>query len=69
MSDESNLSPQIRKPIETSRGRFVRPTPRFMEASVRRNSMQSSASESEEEIKKGTIIATSPQKGQTDVTR
>lgn len=69
MSDASNVSPLIRKPVETSRGRFVRPTPRFMEASVRRNSMQSSASESEEEFRKGTSMATSPHKRQTDVTR
>jgi hypothetical protein len=69
MSDASNVSPLIRKPIETSRGRFVRPTPRFMEASVRRNSIQSSASESEEEFRKGTSMATLPHKKQTDVTR
>lgn len=69
MSDASNVSPLIRKPIETSRGRFVRPTPRFMEASMRRNSIQSSASEIEEEFRKGTSMATSPHKRQTDVTR
>jgi hypothetical protein len=69
MSDASNVSPLIRKSIETSRGRFVRPTPRFVEASVRRNSIQSSAGESEEEFRKGTSMATSPHKKQTDVTR
>ncbi|PNF19462.1 hypothetical protein B7P43_G02346 [Cryptotermes secundus] len=68
MSDASNVSPVIRKPIETSRGRFVRPTPRFMEASMRRNSIQISASETEEEFKKGTSMATSPHKKETDLT-
>jgi hypothetical protein len=69
LSDASTISPPVRKAIETSRGRFVRPAPRFIEASVRRNSIQSNASESEEELRKGTSTVTPCHKRQTDVTR
>jgi hypothetical protein len=68
MSDASGISPPARKSVETSRGRFVRQTPRFIEASVRRHSMQSNASESEEEFWKRTSVATSPQKRHADLT-
>lgn len=68
MSDASIRSPSVRKTIETSRGRFVRPAPRFSEASVRRGSTQSIACKSEE-FRKGTSIAPSPHKKQADLVR
>jgi hypothetical protein len=60
--------PSVRKTVETSRGRFVRPAPRFSEASVRRSSTQSNAGKLEE-FRKGTSIATSPHKKQADLVR
>lgn len=68
VSDASIRSPSVRKTIETSRGRFVRPAPRFSEASVRRGSTQSIACKSEE-FRKGTSIVTSPHKKQADLVR
>lgn len=68
MSDASIQSPSVRKTIETSRGRFVRPAPRFSEASVRRGSTQSMACKSEE-FRKGTSIVPSPHKKQADMVR
>ena len=68
VSDTSTLSSSVRKCIETSRGRFVRPAPRFSEASVRRTNIQSNASKSEE-FKKGTSTASSPHKKQADLVR
>jgi hypothetical protein len=65
--DVSSVSPLMRKPIDTSKGRFVRPTPRLVEASVRQCT-QSSVDESEE-FKKTTSVAAAPHKRQTDVTR
>lgn len=68
MSDASIRSTSVRKTIETSRGRFVRPAPRFNEASVRRGNTQSMACKSEE-FRKGTSIVTSPHKKQADLVR
>ena len=68
VSDASIRSSSVRKTIETSRGRFVRPAPRFSEASVRRGSTQSIACKSEE-FRKGTSIVTSPHKKQADLVR
>jgi len=68
MSDASIRSPSVRKATETSRGRFVRPAPRFSEASVRRGSTQSIACKSEE-FRKGTSILPSPHKKQADLVR
>jgi len=68
MSDTSIRSPSVRKTIETSRGRFVRPAPRFSEASVRRGSTQSMTCKSEE-FRKGASIVTSPHKKQADLVR
>ena len=68
MSDASIRSPSVRKTIETSRGRFVRPAPRFSEASVRRGGTQSMACKSEE-FRKGTSIVPSPHKKQADMVR
>jgi hypothetical protein len=68
MSDAITQSPSVRKTVETSRGRFARPAPRFSEASVRRSSTQSNASKSEE-FRKGTSIVTSPHKKQADLVR
>lgn len=68
VSDASIRSPSVRKTIETSRGRFVRPAPRFSEASVRRGCTQSIACKSEE-FRKGTSIITSPHKKQADLVR
>lgn len=69
LSDISCISPPGRKSVETSRGRFVRQTPRFIEASVRRHSIQSNASESEEEFWKRTSVVASPHKRHADLIR
>jgi hypothetical protein len=68
MSDASTRSPSFRKTIEMSRGRFVRPAPRFSDASVRRGSTQGNACKSEE-FRKGTSIVISPHKKQADLVR
>jgi hypothetical protein len=69
ISDANSISPPVRKSIETPRGRFVKQTPRFIEASVRRHSVQSNASETEEEFCKRTSLVTSPHKRHADLTR
>lgn len=68
MLDANTRSPSVRKAVETSRGRFVRPAPRFSEASVRRGGTQSIACKSEE-FRKGTSVVTSPHKKQADLVR
>lgn len=69
VSDTDDISPPARKSVETSRGRFVRQTPRFIEASMRRHSMQVNAVESEEELSKQTCLVTSPHKRHADTSR
>ena len=71
LSEASTISP-VRKSLDVSRPRFVKPTPRYIEASARRNSIQSSASESEDESRRSLSIATTitpPNKRQADFKR
>ncbi|XP_069681897.1 nucleolar protein dao-5 [Periplaneta americana] len=58
LSDASTVSPPFKRNTDTTRGRFARPTPRLVEASARRNSLQGSASESDDEARKATSTAT-----------
>lgn len=71
MSEASTITPPAKKSLEISRPRFVKPTPRFLEASARRNSIQSSASESEDESRRSIHSAAStitpPNKKQADL--
>ncbi|PSN53895.1 hypothetical protein C0J52_02440 [Blattella germanica] len=57
ISDVSTVTPPMRKLTDTSRARFSKPTPNFIEASARRNSVQGSASESEDESRRCISIA------------